>query len=129
MDGTIRAFQLHTNQYTPGKNFDRSGAFGPWMVTPDETGDPKAGLKLETRLNGTVVQQSNTGVMLFPVPVVIAYLSSFTALEPGDVIATGTPAGVGFKRTPPLYMRGGDRIEVEIERVGVLTNRIEQESA
>jgi 2-keto-4-pentenoate hydratase/2-oxohepta-3-ene-1,7-dioic acid hydratase in catechol pathway len=129
MDGTIRAFQLHTNQYTPGKNFDRSGAFGPWLVTPDETGDPKTGLKLETRLNGTVVQQSNTGVMLFPVPVVIAYLSSFTALEPGDVIATGTPAGVGFKRTPPLYMRGGDRIEVEIERVGILTNRIERESS
>jgi 2-keto-4-pentenoate hydratase/2-oxohepta-3-ene-1,7-dioic acid hydratase in catechol pathway len=129
MDGTIRAFQLHTHQYTPGKNFDRSGAFGPWLVTPDEAGDPKAGMKLETRLNGQVVQQSSTNLMLFPVPVVIAYLSSFTALEPGDVIATGTPAGVGFKRIPPLYMRGGDRIEVEIERVGLLANRIEQEPA
>jgi len=129
MDGTIRAFQLHTHQYTPGKNFDRSGACGPWLVTPDETGDPKAGLKLETRLNGSPVQQSDTGMMLFPVPVVIAYLSSFTTLEPGDVIATGTPGGVGFKRTPPLYMRAGDRVEVEIERVGLLANIVEKESA
>jgi 2-keto-4-pentenoate hydratase/2-oxohepta-3-ene-1,7-dioic acid hydratase in catechol pathway len=129
MDGSIRAYQLHTHQYTPGKNFDRSGAFGPWLVTPDETGDPKSGLRLETRLNGQTVQQSNTKVMLFPVPVVIAYLSEFTALEPGDVIATGTPAGVGFKRTPPLYMRPGDRIEVEIERVGLLANPVEKDPA
>jgi 2-keto-4-pentenoate hydratase/2-oxohepta-3-ene-1,7-dioic acid hydratase in catechol pathway len=127
MDGTIRAFQLHTHQYTPGKNFDGSGAFGPWLVTPDETGDPRSGLTLETRLNGTIVQQTNTDVMLFPVPVVIAYLSTFTALEPGDVIATGTPAGVGFKRAPPLYMRAGDLIEVEIERVGLLANRVQAE--
>lgn len=129
MDGTIRAFQLHTHQYTPGKNFDRSGAFGPWLVTPDECGDPAAGLRLETRLNGTQVQQTSTGMMLFPIPVVIAYLSSFTTLEPGDVIATGTPAGVGFKRTPPLYLKPGDRLEVEIERVGLLANTIEREPA
>jgi len=86
-------------------------------------------MKLETRLTGQAVQQSNTNLMLFPVPVVIAYLSSFTTLEPGDVIATGTPGGVGFKRTPPLYMRPGDRIEVEIGRVGVLANAIEKEPA
>jgi 2-keto-4-pentenoate hydratase/2-oxohepta-3-ene-1,7-dioic acid hydratase in catechol pathway len=128
MDGTIRAWQMHTNQYTPGKNFDRSGGFGPWLVTPDEVGDPQAGLRLQTRLNGQVVQQTNTNLMLFPVPVVIAYLSAFTALEPGDVIATGTPAGVGFKRTPPLYMRSGDRIEVEIERLGLLANPVQADA-
>lgn len=125
MDGSIREYQFHTHQYTPGKNFDRSGAFGPLLVTPDEIGNPQDGLRLETRLNGEVVQRSSTDLMLFPVPAIIAYLSTFTQLEPGDVIATGTPAGIGFKRTPPLFMRASDRIEVEIERVGLLANTIE----
>jgi 2-keto-4-pentenoate hydratase/2-oxohepta-3-ene-1,7-dioic acid hydratase in catechol pathway len=124
MDGTIREYQLHTHQYTPGKNFDRSGGFGPYLVTPDEVGDPNGGLRLVTRLNGNVVQEAETGQMLFPVPVVISYLSRFTELRPGDVIATGTPGGVGFKRTPPLFMRPGDTVEVEIDRVGRLVNRI-----
>ena len=122
MDGSIRDWQSHTHQYIPGKNFDRSGAFGPWLVSADEIGDPNGGLKLETRLNGQVVQTTTTDLMIFPVPVVINYLSAFTQLEPGDVIATGTPGGVGFKRTPPLFMKVGDKIEVEIERVGLLSN-------
>ena len=127
MDGSIRDWQSHTQQFTPGKNFDRSGAFGPWLVSADELGDPNAGLKLETRLNGQVVQSTTTDLMIFPVPVVINYLSAFTQLDPGDVIATGTPGGVGFKRTPPLFMRAGDRIEVEIDRVGLLANSVQAE--
>jgi len=125
MDGSIRDWQSHTHQFTPGKNFDCSGAFGPWLVSADEIGDPNGGLKLETRLNGQVVQSTTTDLMIFSVPVVINYLSAFTQLEPGDVIATGTPGGVGFKRTPPLFMRAGDRIEVEIERVGLLANSVQ----
>jgi 2-keto-4-pentenoate hydratase/2-oxohepta-3-ene-1,7-dioic acid hydratase in catechol pathway len=124
MDGTIREYQRHTHQYTPGKNFDDSGGFGPFLVTPDEAGDPNGGLRLETRLNGQVVQEAHTGQMIFTVPVLIAYLSRFTGLRPGDVIATGTPGGVGFKRTPPQFMHPGDVVEVEIERIGCLENRI-----
>ena len=125
MDGSIRDWQSHTHQFTPGKNFDRSGAFGPWLVSADELGDPNAGLKLETRLNGQVVQTTTTDLMIFSVPIAINYLSSFTQLEPGDVIATGTPGGVGFKRTPPLFMRAGDTIEVEISKVGLLRNSVQ----
>jgi len=124
MDGSIREFQMHTSQYTPGKNFDRSGAFGPCLVTADEVGDPNAGLRLRTRLNGEVMQDATTDLMLFPVRTLITYLSTFTRLEPGDVIATGTPGGVGFARNPPLYMKPGDTIEVEIERVGLLSNPV-----
>ena len=127
MDGSIRDWQSHTHQFTPGKNFDRSGAFGPWLVSANELGDPNAGLKLETRLNGKVVQTTTTDFMIFPVPVLINYLSAFTQLVPGDVIATGTPGGVGFKRTPPLFMQAGDRIEVEIERVGLLANMVQSD--
>lgn len=128
MDGSIREYQMHTNQYTPGKNFDRSGAFGPCLVMADEVGDPNAGLRLVTRLNGEVVQDTTTDLMIFPVPSLIAYLSTFTRLEPGDVIATGTPGGVGFVRKPPLYMKPGDRIEVEIEKVGLLGNPVVAET-
>jgi 2-keto-4-pentenoate hydratase/2-oxohepta-3-ene-1,7-dioic acid hydratase in catechol pathway len=125
MDGSVRDWQYHTSQFTPGKNFDRSGAFGPYLVDAAEVGDPNAGLSLQTRLNGQVVQFATTDLMIFPVPAVIQYLSTFTTLEPGDVIATGTPGGVGFKRTPPLFMQAGDTIEVEIDRVGLLRNTVQ----
>jgi 2-keto-4-pentenoate hydratase/2-oxohepta-3-ene-1,7-dioic acid hydratase in catechol pathway len=124
MDGSIRDFQMHASQYTPGKNFDQSGAFGPWLVTADELGDPNACLKLQTRLNGNVMQDATTDQMVFDIPALIAYISTFTRLQPGDVIATGTPGGVGFTREPPVFMRAGDVIEVEIDKIGVLRNTI-----
>ena len=124
MDGSIRDFQVHTTQYIPGKNFDASGSCGPWMIPAEEMPDPNAGYRLETRLNGATVQSTTTDLMLFPVPVLIAYLSTFTTLEPGDVIATGTPGGVGYKREPQLYMFPGDRVEVELEGIGMLCNTI-----
>ena len=126
MDGSIRDFQVHTTQYTPGKNFDTSGSCGPWMIPAGEMPNPNAGYRLETRLNGATVQSTTTDLMLFPVPVLIAYLSTFTTLEPGDIIATGTPGGVGYKRRPQLYMSPGDRIEVELEGIGTLSNTIEE---
>ena len=97
MDGSIRDFQVHTTQYIPGKNFDASGSCGPWMIPAEEMPDPNAGYRLETRLNGATVQSTTTNLMLFPVPVLIAYLSTFTTLEPGDVIATGTPRRRGLQ--------------------------------
>ena len=118
-DGSIRDWQRHTRQITAGKNFDRTGGFGPWMVTADEVPDPQA-LELTTRLNGKVEQHANTGQMVFSVAQLIEYCSTWTTLVPGDVIVTGTPGGVGFKRTPPLFMKVGDEVEVEIERVGTL---------
>ena len=124
MDGTIRDYQTHTTQYIPGKNFDASGSCGPWMIPAEEIADPNAGYRLETRLNGKTVQTTTTDLMIFSIPVLLAYLSTFTTLEPGDIIATGTPGGVGYKRTPPLYMHPGDRIEVELEGIGTLCNRI-----
>ncbi len=127
MDGSLRDWQSHTQQFIPGKNFDRSGAFGPCLVSADEIGDPNGGLTLVTRLNGQEVQSTTTDLMIFSVPVVINYLSAFTQLEPGDVIATGTPGGVGFKRTPPLFMKAGDKIEVEIARVGLLANSVQSD--
>ena len=118
-DGSIRDWQRHTRQITSGKNFDRTGGFGPWMVTADEVPDPQA-LELTTRLNGKVEQHANTGQMVFSVAQLIEYCSTWTTLVPGDVIVTGTPGGVGFKRTPPLFMKVGDEVEVEIESVGTL---------
>ncbi|MBR1219492.1 fumarylacetoacetate hydrolase family protein [Bradyrhizobium sp. U87765 SZCCT0131] len=126
-EGSVRDFQRHTHQFTPGKNFPRTGAFGPWLVTPDEAGD-LAGLRLQTRLNGEVVQDATLGQMIFDIPRQIEYCSSFTRLEPGDVIVTGTPGGVGAKRTPPLWMKPGDVVEVEIDRIGLLRNGIAQEA-
>ena len=126
-EGSVRDFQRHTHQFTPGKNFPRTGAFGPWLVTPDEGGD-LAGLRLQTRLNGEVVQDATLGQMIFDIPRQIEYCSSFTRLEPGDVIVTGTPGGVGAKRTPPLWMKPGDVVEVEIDRIGLLRNGIAQEA-
>lgn len=125
-DGSIRDFQAHTHQFTPGKNFWRSGAFGPWLVTADEIPDPGA-LTLETRLNGRVMQRAPTSDLLFDIPYLIHYLSVVFPLHPGDVVSTGTTGGVGKARKPPVFMKAGDRIEVEISGIGVLANPIEDE--
>jgi len=127
-EGSVRDFQRHTHQVTPGKNFPATGAFGPWLVTPDEI-DDLGPLRLQTRLNGEVVQEATISQMIFDVPRQIEYCSSFTRLEPGDVIATGTPGGVGSRRTPPLWMKAGDVVEVEIDRIGLLRNGIADEEA
>jgi 2-keto-4-pentenoate hydratase/2-oxohepta-3-ene-1,7-dioic acid hydratase in catechol pathway len=125
-DGSVRDFQRHTHQFTPGKNFPDTGAFGPWMMTPDELGE-LGPLRIQTRVNGQVVQDATFEQMIFDIPRVIEYCSSFTRLEPGDVIATGTPGGVGAKRTPPLWLKPGDTVEVEIDRLGTLRNGIADE--
>ena len=122
-DVSVRDWQRHSSQWTPGKNFPRTGPFGPFLVTPDEAGE-LAGKKIQTRLNRDVVQDSTLDMMIFPVPKLIEYISSFTTLCPGDVIATGTPGGVGWVRKPPLWMKPGDSVEIDIEGVGVLKNRI-----
>ena len=126
-EGSVRDYQRHTSQFTPGKNFPNTGAFGPWMVTPDELG-PLEGLRIRTRLNDQVVQDALLGEMIFDIPTILEYCSSFTRLECGDVIATGTPGGVGVKRTPPLWMKPGDVVEVEIEGLSTLRNGIAEES-
>ena len=125
-DISIRDWQRHTTQFTPGKNFPRSGPLGPWMVTRDEIEDPH-NLAIRTRLNGEVMQEANTSQLIFKIPELIAYISSFTEVAPGDLIATGTPSGVGFARKPPVFMKAGDVVEVEIEGIGVLRNRLEAE--
>jgi 2-keto-4-pentenoate hydratase/2-oxohepta-3-ene-1,7-dioic acid hydratase in catechol pathway len=125
-DGSIRDYQRHSQQWTPGKNFHRSGAFGPWLVTTDEQPDPRK-FRLRTRLNGRVVQDESVGELCFDVPQLIEYCSTWTQLEPGDVIVTGTPGGVGAGRTPPLWMRAGDVVEVEITGVGLLSNPVVDE--
>jgi 2-keto-4-pentenoate hydratase/2-oxohepta-3-ene-1,7-dioic acid hydratase in catechol pathway len=125
-DFSARDWQYHTHQFTPGKNFPGTGGFGPWLVTPDEVGALDS-LRLQTRLNGNVMQSATLGQMIFDVPALIDYCSSFTPLEPGDVIVTGTPGGVGAKRNPPIWLQGGDSVEVEIDGVGVLRNRIVHE--
>lgn len=122
-ENSVRDYQRHTNQATPGKNFQRSGAFGPWIVTPDEAGDPSA-MTVTGRLNGQEMQRDSVANMIFSIPEIIAYVSSFTELVPGDVIVTGTPAGVGFTRKPPLYLKPGDSFEVEVAGVGVLRNSV-----
>jgi 2-keto-4-pentenoate hydratase/2-oxohepta-3-ene-1,7-dioic acid hydratase in catechol pathway len=126
-EGSVRDYQRHTHQFTPGKNFPDTGAFGPWMVTPEEAGD-LGPLRLQTRLNGQVVQDTTISQMIFDISRQIEYCSSFTRLEPGDVIVTGTPGGVGSRRTPPLWMKPGDVVEVEIDRIGLLRNTIADET-
>lgn len=126
-DGSVRDWQKHTIQFVPGKNFPSTGGFGPWLVTPDEVGDPSA-LSLITRLNDQVVQSATTDDLIFPVPRLIEYCSTFTTLNPGDVIITGTTGGVGAFREPPLWMEPGDVVEVEISRIGTLLNRIVDET-
>lgn len=125
-DGSVRDWQLHTAQWAPGKNFWRTGGFGPWMVTADEI-EPGARLSLVTRLNGEEVQRATTDMMLHSIPRQIAYASTVAPLRPGDVFVTGTPGGIGAKRTPPLWMKPGDVVEVEVERVGILRNTIVDE--
>ena len=127
-DATIRDWQRHTSQFTPGKNFPHTGSFGPWLVTTEEIPDPSS-LSLTTRLNGEVMQHATTDMLIFTIPVLINYISRFTRLEPGDVISTGTPGGVGFKRDPQIFMKPGDRVEVEISGIGTLTNSIMFEQA
>lgn len=122
-DGSVRDWQRHTHQFTPGKNFVGTGGFGPWMATRDAIPDP-AKLTLVTRLNGQEMQRATTDQLIFDIPTLIAYISTFTELVPGDVISTGTPGGVGFKRTPPVFMKDGDVIEVEISDIGVLRNPV-----
>ena len=121
-ESCYRDFQFK-HSLTVGKNFAASGAFGPWMVTADEIPDPRE-LELTTRLNGVAVQHAFVEELIFDIPYLISYLSGVTLLEPGDVIVTGTPEGVGFARTPPLWMKAGDKVEVEISRIGVLRNHV-----
>ena len=123
-DASIRDYQMKTPQWTAGKNFDDTGAFGPWLVTPDELPAGAAGLKIECRVDGQVMQSSNTGNLIFNVANTIHILSSFMTLEAGDVLVMGTPGGVGLARKPPVFMTAGQVCEVEIERVGLLSNPI-----
>ncbi|SLN13153.1 fumarylacetoacetate hydrolase family protein [Oceanibacterium hippocampi] len=122
-ENSVRDFQKHGTQATAGKNFSASGAFGPWLTTADEIADPHA-LMLESRLNGEVMQRETTADMIFSIPQLIAYVSTWAELLPGDVIVTGTPSGVGFTRKPPVFMKPGDVFEVQIEGVGTLSNPI-----
>ena len=125
-DATIRDFQLRTPQWTMGKNFDATGAFGPWLVTPDAVPPGAHGLRIQGRLNGRVMQDAGTDRLIFSVPDLIAMISVAMTLEAGDVIITGTPGGVGAARKPPVFMRPGDVFEVEIDGMGVLSNPIHE---
>ncbi len=125
-DATIRDWQRHTHQFTPGKNFPKTGGFGPHIVTLDEISNP-LDLALRTRVDGTLVQSARTSEMVFSVPKLLAYISRFTDLAPGDVIATGTPSGVGARRSPPFFLRPGSSVEVELESVGLLLNTVVSE--
>ncbi len=122
-EGSVRDWQRHTVQWTAGKNFAKTGAFGPWMVTADEIPGGTR-MKLVTRLNGEEMQHATTDQMIFKIPRLIEYISTFTALTPGDVIVTGTPGGVGSRRNPPVWMKPGDTVEIEVDKVGKLVNTI-----
>jgi len=124
VDGSVRDYQKHA--VTAGKNFSATGPLGPWMVTSDEIRDPTV-MTLMTRLNGVEMQRSGTDMLIYSIPRIISYVSDFTPLEPGDVIATGTPAGVGHRRNPPVWMKAGDVLEVEITGIGTLRSRIVDE--
>jgi 2-keto-4-pentenoate hydratase/2-oxohepta-3-ene-1,7-dioic acid hydratase in catechol pathway len=125
-DASVRDWQRHTTQFLPGKTFAGTGAMGPWLVTPDEVGDP-ASLDIEMRLNGRVMQKANTSQLIHSIPSLIHYLSMILPLLPGDVIVTGTPGGVGARRNPQVWMKPGDVAEVEISRIGTLVNRVAAE--
>jgi len=127
-DATLRDYQGKSSQWTIGKNFDNTGAFGPVFVSADELPNGAAGLRIQTRLNGKIMQDANTSDFIFPLEELIEKLSECMTLEPGDIIVTGTPAGVGYVRRPPVYMKEGDICEVEIEGIGVLSNPIVNES-
>ncbi|MGQ0652863.1 MAG: fumarylacetoacetate hydrolase family protein [Betaproteobacteria bacterium] len=122
-DGSVRDWQRHTVQWTAGKNFAHTGAFGPWMVTADEI-PPGTKLTLSCRLNGERMQHATTEQMIFKIPKIIEYVSAWTTLLPGDVLVTGTPGGVGARRNPPIWMKPGDKVEIEIDKVGILENSI-----
>ena len=124
-DASLRDFQLRTPQWTMGKNFDGTGSFGPWLVTPDAVPPGASGLRIQGRLNGRVMQDSRTNLLIFGVATLIETLSVAMSLERGDVIITGTPGGVGAARKPPVFMKAGDVFEVEIEGLGVLTNPVQ----
>jgi acylpyruvate hydrolase len=126
-DVSARDVQLASPQWLMGKSFDTSGPCGPALVTPDEVGDPQS-LALETRVNQEVVQSTNTSLMINPVARLIAYISSLITLEPGDIIATGTPSGVGFSRDPQVFLQPNDRVTVTIAGLGTLTNPVGSES-
>lgn len=126
LDGSVRDWQRHTGQFTPGKNFDRSGAIGP-LVPAAEVPDPGA-LELTTRVNGEVMQEGRVADLVFDIPRLIEYCSTFTELQPGDVIATGTPGGVGAARKPPVWLTDGDLVEVDIPGIGLLLNPVQDES-
>lgn len=126
-DGSVRDWQLATSQWTAGKNFWRTGGFGPWLVTSDEFEDGEL-MTLTTRLNGVEMQRATTDMMIHSIPKQIAHLSAFTPLAPGDVIVTGTPGGIGGKRNPPVWMKAGDVVEIEVDKIGVLRNRIAAEA-
>lgn len=126
-DASVRDWQFHSTQFTPGKNFHGTGAFGPYMVTSDEVADPQA-LDIVLRVNGEQRQKSNTSLMLFSIATLIEYISLWTPIRAGDVIATGTPGGVGFKRKPPIFLKPGDQVEVEISGIGTLVNPVIDES-
>jgi acylpyruvate hydrolase len=127
-EGSVREYQRKTTQWDMGKNFDRTGGFGPWMVTADEVPAGGKGLNIQTRLNGQVMQSDNTDNMMFPIAETIAYVTQGITLEPGDVVFTGTPSGVGHARKPnPVWMKQGDTCEIDIAGVGVLSNPIENE--
>lgn len=127
-DGSVRDWQRHSAQFTPGKNFPATGGFGPWLVTADELGDPSR-LNLVTRLNGQIVQEASTDDLIFDIPTLLEYCSTFTTLRPGDVLITGTTGGVGAFREQPLWMKHGDLVEVEISKIGLLQNRVVDEGA
>lgn len=127
-EGSVRDWQFHTRQITPGKNFFHSGSLGPWLVPRDEVGDV-TGLRITTTLNGQVMQDDTAAHMVHSIPRFIAYASTIAPLYPGDVLATGTPSGVGFSRKPPVFMRVGDVCEVAIDRIGVLRNHVDRRSS
>ena len=126
-DATLRDYQRFSTQWTIGKNFDGTGAFGPELVTADELPDAVTGLTLTTKLNGELMQEGNTDNLVFPVRQLIAILSECMTLEPGDVVVTGTPAGVGYARQPPVWMKAGDTIEIEVAGLGKLVNVVQDE--
>ena len=128
-EGSVRDYQRKGAQWTMGKNFERTGGIGPEIVTPDEIPQGPNALRITSRLNGETMQDSNTSDMIFSVPRILAILSEVMTLEPGDVIATGTPSGVGYARKPPVFMKPGDTMEIEIEGLGVLSNPIMAEAA
>ncbi len=125
-ESTVRDFQKHTSQFTMGKNFEKTGSFGPHMVLAEDIQDYTK-LKIQTRLNGKVMQDANLNQLIFDIPTLISYISKALPWNAGDVLVTGTPGGVGFKRNPPVFMKDGDKVEVEISDIGVLSNIIKDE--